>query len=556
MNRWAAPTLFLVLLIGQLSVNALANPQCTHLGGPVICPDGITPGSGSVVFTPSGILWTDGNESLGQNPDPFVACPPPLSGGMGSPTDPLNGLGMEPTDNRNTPADVEEQLGLTQNPAPSPQSTTQTGVAPIGSNTQPVIVLNNGGSQLPLTGLNLNQAFQPIGTASIAPITGQTFIPDDKTPGYINDAPPAGSREAILNKFKGTGDIAGAIEALAGENSIDYDQATPADLDRVAREAAASNPLGPSARELKQKLEPRFAGTATNEELIHITRANCYETVHLAAWFAGAGTGPMPQSRGGLTPLIDPKTMTEWDGESVPRGKIVIGTTTERYGGQDEYGFFHVGVSLGNGLIANNHGDGLKIERIEDVFGGKNGIFLYSEIYIGDYVGYNLPDSGREFLTTTREDQAGFVDFSDGASDAEIQDLYQTEEKSISVEQARTTFQSDLETTKGRMAIIDATLGIGPYPNRTMTDDQADFNEFIVQVMEGMNKDKPFFYKDYDTWKAAQATPQTTKPQAAAPTTPSYEPPSPNAGYEDMSRFFVEAFGQAETAGLRTPKAQ
>ncbi|MEX2543489.1 MAG: hypothetical protein WD316_00035 [Phycisphaeraceae bacterium] len=68
-----------VLLVLLASSPAEAQFKCFHQGQPVICPAGITPGSTSVNFTPMGILWSDGNTSIGFNPQPF-----PNNGGGGS----------------------------------------------------------------------------------------------------------------------------------------------------------------------------------------------------------------------------------------------------------------------------------------------------------------------------------------------------------------------------------------------------------------------------------------------------------------------------------------
>ncbi len=66
--------------LGLLSSPASANPRCEHLGNDVICPDGVPAGSVSFQFIPGGIQWQtpDNNfvNSSGQNPAPFVPCPP------------------------------------------------------------------------------------------------------------------------------------------------------------------------------------------------------------------------------------------------------------------------------------------------------------------------------------------------------------------------------------------------------------------------------------------------------------------------------------------------
>lgn len=515
------------------------------------------------MFTSAGIAWTDGNESFGQNPAPFEACPPPMSGGVGSPTDPLGGLGGNSDSMGSSSSEVEEQLALTQNPQSNSNNPNAEGsVLPNnGTNpTSPPLFVNNGDAPILVSELDILPPTNVLGTSSVAPITGQTFIPGDLTPTYLQDAPPEGSREAILNKFRGTGDIAGAMEALANENSLAYDQTTPQDINKTAKTAQSSNPLGPSVPELKEMMEARFVGTASNEELIHATRANCYETVHFAAWFAGSGTGAMPQITGGLTPLVDPRKMTEWDGGEIPRGQIIIGTTSETLGGQDQYGFYHVAVSLGNGLVANNRGSGIQIEKLEDVFGGIKNDLFYNEIYFGDYDGYKLPESGREFLIGARENNNDVIQSVTSLSPGELVDMFGGSpegESTLSPEQAQALGVKAKEVSTGQNEIIDAALGISPYPRGDdFSDEMVDYNRFVVQVMEGVTGNKSFFYTDYNKWQAAQEQEAETESSPQIASTPKYEPPSQNAGYENMSQFFVEAFGAAETAGLSTPEQQ
>lgn len=74
---WAAGTVAACTLTA-----AHGQDMCFHLGQPVICPHGITAGSTSVSFTPTGILWSDGNTSVGFNPAPFVSN---MNGGPGAP---------------------------------------------------------------------------------------------------------------------------------------------------------------------------------------------------------------------------------------------------------------------------------------------------------------------------------------------------------------------------------------------------------------------------------------------------------------------------------------
>lgn len=473
-------------------------------------------------------------------------------------------MGSSPSSSSSS--EIDNQLAITQDPKANPNNTNeQSAIAPIVGTTVtnvPVFV-QNGTNLIPIADLNLGSNFN--GGSSIAPITGGTysptggiFNPTNKTPAYLRDAPPSGSRETILSTFQGTGDVAGAMEALADENALAYDQATPEDINRLAKEAFAVNPLGPSVDELKELMEARFAGSASDQELIHVTRANCYESVHLAAWFAGPGTGPMPQIRGGLAPLIDPQNMTEWEGGDIPRGQIIIGTTSETFGGQDQYGFYHVAVSLGNGLVANNRGSGIQIEKLEDVFGGiKNGLF-YNEIYVGDYDGYKLPESGREFLLTERENNSDVIDAvasSDSDGLIAMFDPDPDDGHTPTPEQVQALADDAERESAGQIKIIDAVIGINPYPQSDeLTDDMADYNRFVVQLMKGINGDKPFYHTDYRTWKAGEEKSQQPTPTPAS--APTREPPSLNAGYENMSRFFVDAFGAAETAGLSTPSQQ
>ncbi|MCA8964493.1 MAG: DUF3305 domain-containing protein [Planctomycetes bacterium] len=176
-------------------------------------------------------------------------------------------------------------------------------------------------------------------------------------PGWIDAAPLPGSREAILQKFRESGDIAGAAMALA-DGSIKYDQTTSQEISQTATRVTDAQ-SGAAFEDVRSRLGRQFIGIAGQDEVLHATRGNCYEFVHLAAWFAGAGRGQLNLSTG-VEALIDSRTRQVWDGDSdIPAGQVVVGAVwnNDLQGGQDDYGFFHVGISLGGACFVHESTD-------------------------------------------------------------------------------------------------------------------------------------------------------------------------------------------------------
>jgi hypothetical protein len=109
----------------------------------------------------------------------------------------------------------------------------------------------------------------------------------------------------------------------------------------------------------------------------------CYEFVHLAAYLAGrqrtAGSGN-PLVSGAAATVYAKRTYKVWDGHSIiPRNKIVVGVA--RFFNNPS-GFYHVGVSLGDGrVISLSGGSNIHVELTRGQFGG----WGYSQVLIGDY---------------------------------------------------------------------------------------------------------------------------------------------------------------------------
>jgi len=296
-----------------------------------------------------------------------------------------------------------------------------------------------------------------------APFTSSTFA-CTSTP-----APSSSGRQSILDNFKETGDIAGAARALAAEGNIVYDQTSSQTLSECAR--AIADETGRNYDEVRDELESDYL--AHGDDWLTATKGNCYEFVHLAGWLAGSGNASYRQFQGGLTSLIDSSRMMAWDGEAdIPAGKIIVGRVSQSMGGQDSFGFFHTAVSLGNGMVANNRDGGVKIERIEDVFGAfyTNPVFGQG-IYFGDYSGYGLPKSANSFL-------GGEI-----ANNLNTPDLDQTD-------------------ILNRNTLIDNMMGNGPPLTAVaFTDDLKTYHKFLQQTIDGLANGTPYYVSNFQRWK-------------------------------------------------------
>ena len=221
-------------------------------------------------------------------------------------------------------------------------------------------------------------------------------IQEGQSSGHIPDwvgreRPPTGSRERMREVFQDTQNIGGAADALCVEGAIVYDQSIPAKIGNAiddAAEAAGHDPedqaVNRAKRDARREWGSSYIGQARPGDLLHPTRGNCYEFVHLAAWLAADQDGLLHNGNT-LRTIIEPETMEEWDGSSdIPRGKVIVSCSW--FGGQTSDNTYHAAVSLGDGDVANNRGDGVQRERMYDVFGGFS---LYSlpggRIYFGDY---------------------------------------------------------------------------------------------------------------------------------------------------------------------------
>lgn len=511
-------------LLLALVVEVSANPQCSHLDDDVICPDGVMDGSVSNSFTTDGILWSDGTETLGTDVDLFVDCPPDLptmeSGPGGSlvnnPVDtPVLLPNMPPPSaDVNIGDSVEDQLSLTSDPGESPGSR---GRKPAGfqfSDTHVVIDLVDGGAG------GLAEEFGAADAETKLKIREALYLP-----GYVNDAPIAGTREAILDKYARSGDLAGAATALA-DGSINYDQTTNEELSQISVKVTGSLADGVG---IKEKLTSQFIGVASSDNVMYTTRGNCYEFVHLAAYFSGNGFGQVSTDTG-VDNLINESTREVWDGSSeIPKGKIVIGAVwnNDVQGGQDKYGFFHVGISLGDGWVVSNRGSGVQIERLDAVFGSN----WYQNVYFGEYGGYERPDSTKEFLTR----QSGEMDY-------QIEAVRTDED--LNAEQK----EAEIAMLRERQALHDYLVGNGERPS-DLSPEGEDYRKYLDQLTEGIAEDKPFYFSDYKTYTAAQNQP----PRFESTISAGPQPPEPPVGRE-TAILIADWFNVSEAGNLGVPQ--
>ena len=387
-------------------------------------------------------------------------------------------------------------------------------------------------------GNDLTTAFQ--GQSSIAPITeGTVVLPGlPALPGYYYQAPPTSSRQIILGRVRGGGDIARAAELLVQENVMVYDQSAPRDVKQIAMDHLGGVDNAETS-ELSGQLYSNFVQGANADDLINVTRANCFDFIHFSAYLAGPGTGSLQAGGSQLQDLVDPAKMQEWDGSTeIPRGKIIIGTAREFFGGQGNYGLYHVAVSLGNGMVANNRGAGVSIEPIGDVFGG-----FYTNpvtgrgIFFGDYVGYGVPDSAKDFLTTERDNnEAEIVLYGNGTLGGDL------------TPRQRRTVVNDLGN---RNAVIDFQLGQAPLPgDDEFTAGVRPYVLFLGQAVSGITNHDPYVITNFGTFTAVQQAP---KPPATPPPSSQAKPKAPPEGLE-LARLFVDYFNISEAGQLPTPQ--
>lgn len=202
----------------------------------------------------------------------------------------------------------------------------------------------------------------PQGQSDVAAVTGTSLHqPLPKPPAQATNRPD--QRDVVKDvagKFKGTHDIAGAAEALvnAAGSQFTYDY---------------GDVTNPARRD--------FASMGSLDDFFGQRLMICYEFVHYVGYLASNQTMAGQNPKVGAAPgsVYFSRKYDVWDGKSdIPRGKIVV---FRAYAFNNTSGYYHVGVSLGNGKIAHNSSSGnMQISNFADV-----NSWGYSEIRISDY---------------------------------------------------------------------------------------------------------------------------------------------------------------------------
>jgi len=171
----------------------------------------------------------------------------------------------------------------------------------------------------------------------------------------VTDDPSAPPVPRIAARYKGTYDLASAAEALFLERVPFIWSNEGTDL------ADADSP----------------------DRVFDVRRMSCYEFVHFTAYLAGRQlvfTHGTPKIGISDAAAYDNKRYTLWDRKSViPRGKVVIGVARTKR--NNVAGYFHIGVSVGNGWVVSLWGGGLQKQATRDLFSEST----YSEVRIADY---------------------------------------------------------------------------------------------------------------------------------------------------------------------------
>ena len=400
---------------------------------------------------------------------------------------------------------------------------------------------NSGGGLANGFGDDLTTAFQ--GQGASAPNTGSTVgrPAPPGLPGYFYQPPPTASRQAILSRVRSSGDIALAAELLAKENVIVYDQSGPEDLNKFAVDFRGGVD-NPETRALSNQLYSNFIQGANADNLINVTRGNCYDFLHFSGYMAGPGRGRLQAGGSQLQDLIDPTLMQKWDGTAqISRGKIIVGTVKKEYDGQGEFGLFHVAVSLGNDMVAHNLGSGVAIDPIGDVFnefytGSKTG----RGVYFGDYVGYKNPDSARDFLTRERDNNKDIlVLYENGTLGGNLTPPH------------RTTVINDLQN---RNAVIDYQLCDAPRPgNDVFTPGVRPYVLFLGQANKGIVNNDPYVIARFETYTQMQQATKSSGTTATSPPFSQKKPKTPTRGLE-LAKPFVDYFNVSEAGQLPAPQ--
>jgi hypothetical protein len=185
-------------------------------------------------------------------------------------------------------------------------------------------------------------------------------------PQQVNMPAQASAVEQVASRFKGTHDLAGAAEALI---------------------AAAGSQFVHGYGSNADPLRKAFSQIASFDDLYGQRLMVCSEFVHYVAYLASnqlvlpgdTTRAPTPRVGHADSTLYDTSSYAVWDGKGeIPRGKVTIFVS---WAWNNMAGYYHVGISLGNGKIAHNSSIGhVQISDLSDV----NSIG-YSEIRIGSY---------------------------------------------------------------------------------------------------------------------------------------------------------------------------
>jgi hypothetical protein len=170
----------------------------------------------------------------------------------------------------------------------------------------------------------------------------------------VKGTPNESAVQWIANTYKGSYDIAGAALALH-RAQLNY---------RWSNEGSA------------------FTDARNQTQLYDARVLCCFEFVHLAAYLAGrqgVASSGNPLVSGAAATVYGKRKYKVWDGRSIiPRNKIVVGVARAF---NNPSGFYHVGVSLGDGrVISLSGGSNIHIELTGGLFG-----WTYSQVLIGDY---------------------------------------------------------------------------------------------------------------------------------------------------------------------------
>lgn len=179
--------------------------------------------------------------------------------------------------------------------------------------------------------------------------------------------------QAIVDRFRGTGDIAGAAEALF-------------EFDQWHRETFGgawftwTNASGPGT----------LVAAVTSDEFLMCNQMSCFEFVHLCAYIASDQLGrPRFDGEGneldglqphwGIVPWVqDPATL----GGDVERGSILTGRS---YWGSNQAGYYHVAIAIGDDEVISLRNGGLSKQVTWGWWGACFSPAVYYYLDVGKY---------------------------------------------------------------------------------------------------------------------------------------------------------------------------